>query len=559
MRGVAVSNVAHNSWLVSASPRGCPAAPTSIFLSVSMGFCNIWIVLVLTLFSPALAYTPAQPINGTNPSLEGTGTNRLTLQWFSNGSDTEFVYYLLAGASSNGLSQGPLVHFSEDIAGLGAITTTPWIALISCDANSTNASQELDIFTLAWDSGAQAALLYSLFSDSCAINPAYTDPYNFDRVFDVFATESARLSRFIEYEYDSFGTNGTYYGTYNATMLNQTASAVNRSIALGSPVTPGMIFATLQSFNATAAPNNGSSNMNGTASTTSDSGSDSQKTGLAMIILYAITGCVSALFCLVIISGAIRAIRHPDRYGPRMPEHGGAGDPGQSRARGLGRAILDTFPVVKFGTTSEPVTRTKDVEEPPHVEMAETPVSPHSDSVELGEVAGDPGNLSESRNVGSGGIPDQAGSEEDVLPTSPRWSTTKTAQQSSSTSGVMPETIGRETCPICIVGFEEGDDLRVLPCEGKHRFHQACVDPWLLELSGSCPLCRQDFHALEAILTGEPSNDERDTLRRNSQALSVGSAQNRFSRYLRFAHGRQHRSPSNPERVAETDATSNMS
>lgn len=56
---------------------------------------------------------------------------------------------------------------------------------------------------------------------------------------------------------------------------------------------------------------------------------------------------------------------------------------------------------------------------------------------------------------------------------------------------VVPDSIGRETCPICIVDFEEGDDLRVLPCEGRHRFHLACVDQWLLELSGSCPICRQ--------------------------------------------------------------------
>ncbi len=56
---------------------------------------------------------------------------------------------------------------------------------------------------------------------------------------------------------------------------------------------------------------------------------------------------------------------------------------------------------------------------------------------------------------------------------------------------VVPDAIGRETCPICIVDFEEGDDLRVLPCEGHHRFHQGCVDQWLLELSSSCPLCRQ--------------------------------------------------------------------
>ena len=50
--------------------------------------------------------------------------------------------------------------------------------------------------------------------------------------------------------------------------------------------------------------------------------------------------------------------------------------------------------------------------------------------------------------------------------------------------------IGRETCPICIVDFEEGDDIRVLPCDGKHCFHQYCVDPWLLKLSSSCPICR---------------------------------------------------------------------
>lgn len=67
-------------------------------------------------------------------------------------------------------------------------------------------------------------------------------------------------------------------------------------------------------------------------------------------------------------------------------------------------------------------------------------------------------------------------------PTSGKW---------EPTEEVVPASMGRETCPICIIDFEEGDDLRVLPCEGKHRFHQQCVDPWLLELSSSCPICRQ--------------------------------------------------------------------
>lgn len=35
---------------------------------------------------------------------------------------------------------------------------TPWIAMISCDVNATNASQEEDVFTLARDKGAVAAV-----------------------------------------------------------------------------------------------------------------------------------------------------------------------------------------------------------------------------------------------------------------------------------------------------------------------------------------------------------------------------------------------------------------
>jgi hypothetical protein len=60
---------------------------------------------------------------------------------------------------------------------------------------------------------------------------------------------------------------------------------------------------------------------------------------------------------------------------------------------------------------------------------------------------------------------------------------------------VDPTTIGHETCPICILDFEVGDALRVLPCEGRHRFHQECVDQWLLEMSSSCPLCREGMLA----------------------------------------------------------------
>jgi hypothetical protein len=39
--------------------------------------------------------------------------------------------------------------------------TTPWIALVACDANATHASQDTDIFTLANDRGAVGAVRIS--------------------------------------------------------------------------------------------------------------------------------------------------------------------------------------------------------------------------------------------------------------------------------------------------------------------------------------------------------------------------------------------------------------
>lgn len=155
----------------------------------------------------------------------------------------------------------------------------------------------------------------------------------------------------------------------------------------------------------------------------------------------------------------------------------------QSRAKGLARAVLETFPIVKFNLAAETeAQRAKDEEtrgvELSRWEVVDTPKTPGASGQNaLGE-------RSPTRQV-----PMEEGSSGGREPrTALRRSGTQTSRQNID---VTPQTIGRETCPICIVDFEEGDDLRVLPCEGKHRFHQACVDPWLLELSSSCPLCRE--------------------------------------------------------------------
>ncbi|KAH7916582.1 hypothetical protein BJ138DRAFT_995548 [Hygrophoropsis aurantiaca] len=531
-----------------------------------MMFSLYLLFVLLALTNIALGYIPAVGTNDTSsvgqPGSNITDSSKLHLQWFSNGSDWEYISYQLVGANSNGISQGALVHFSEDYSG-NATTSTPWIALVSCDANSTNASQEDDIFTLARDRGAQSALLYSLKSEACLINPAYADPASFDQVFDIFSTQSSSVSRAIEHQFGQFGPgNESYYGYFNATRLNSAGTTINNTIQTNNPVAPGFIYATLQAYNATAPNANGSQSNNNSSGSTTSSDGNRKETGLAMIILYAITGCVSALFCVVIISGAIRAIRHPERYGPRMADggHGGHGDGGQSRARGLGRAMLDTFPVVKFGASSDDRDDSignrqyKDVETPPVGKSTTDPLNqgmemddmvagreqrPHGNEMEQISTS-TPEALSET-NAYEGEDP-VAGGSRNVVPrlNSPPNDNSRIANPVVSPThgdGPIPDSIGRETCPICIVDFEEGDDLRVLPCEGKHRFHQQCVDPWLLELSGSCPICRQDFHALEEML----SDGYVDEDIRSSQRYSQAPQQNRFSRYIRFARRRHDR------------------
>ncbi|CAL5339493.1 unnamed protein product [Camellia sinensis] len=47
-----------------------------------------------------------------------------------------------------------------------------------------------------------------------------------------------------------------------------------------------------------------------------------------------------------------------------------------------------------------------------------------------------------------------------------------------------------EQCYICLSEYEEEDEIRVLPCH--HEFHMSCVDKWLKEIHGVCPLCRGD-------------------------------------------------------------------
>lgn len=50
----------------------------------------------------------------------------------------------------------------------------------------------------------------------------------------------------------------------------------------------------------------------------------------------------------------------------------------------------------------------------------------------------------------------------------------------------LPARVDQSECSICMHAFNTNDKIRVLPC--KHDFHQACIDPWLVGFSGTCPV-----------------------------------------------------------------------
>lgn len=192
-------------------------------------------------------------------------------------------------------------------------------------------------------------------------------------------------------------------------------------------------------------------------------------TSVALIILYSITGVITALFLLIIIIGAIRAHRHPERYGPRATAR--FGRPRQSRAKGLARAVLDTLPIVTFGDVGTAGTE-GGVAKPADMEMQAGSIKSRVSGEDCGKRKSISSSVESLTNHDDG---------DSAAVTS---FTARDAEEPEMSTAEMD--LSQLQCPVCMEDFESGQDLRVLPCH--HSFHPDCIDPWLLNVSGSCPL-----------------------------------------------------------------------
>ena len=257
----------------------------------------------------------------------------------------------------------------------------------------------------------------------------------------------------------SFSSSGAFSYTSMYTMFNANTSAtIVDGLQKNNPAYPPA------SITVDPSTVNGTNGSSGGGSGGSGGLGKSPTTAVAMIILYSITGIITALFLIIIVVGAIRAHRHPERYGPRRV----IGRVRQGRAKGLARAMLETLPIVKFGDKEED----KTAEQGRDVELADATQN----------AAPGTGHRENSTSASDSATPAENGP--DLVKTE---AAAGSAQQKENAAGTTGEnTDNGLACSVCTDDFVKGQDIRVLPC--KHKFHPECIDPWLLNVSGTCPL-----------------------------------------------------------------------
>jgi hypothetical protein len=188
-----------------------------------------------------------------------------------------------------------------------------------------------------------------------------------------------------------------------------------------------------------------------------------QTTGAGVNVFFGIFGVIFMIALILITIGVIRARRNPERYGPQQAR---PGRPKQSRAKGLARAVLESIPIVRFGENND-----KDAD------------GAANRDIELADTA--PANSTQSTTINA--INRSTPPDASIITSSTSTDVPPTAQGGLSTAEpTIPTRPGSLECSICLDNFVKGEEIRVLPCN--HKFHPVCIDPWLLNISGTCPI-----------------------------------------------------------------------
>ncbi|KAK9480432.1 hypothetical protein V1514DRAFT_169777 [Lipomyces japonicus] len=443
-------------------------------------------------------------IGSSNATSEFTNAYKIQIQGQTANSYMAYTAYinpLTVEASrtdeANVTYQGKLVEF---VANSSVLLDSDSIAYISCD-NSLSASVAV---IQAANFNPACILLFSITAQTCNFTHSYR-LYNGD-IGAVFSTLSSYVGRQIlsTLHNDQSGLNASV-------LVNQTNIFDSVETATGTPgfiatstigtaasQTPGVVTTTEFFDHHTSTPTSSSTaSANANAASPSSGGSSS---AMAMIVLYSVTGLISGFFLLIIILGAIRAHRHPERY--QMTTSADGSTQRTNRARGLAKAVLDSIPLVKV-----PQLRADSRPGFPSAMPSASIGGRHNKGSQIGL---DPNGEEVSRQVTVSTDQDSSSIDSKELMAAGTVETAETITETNDNHGPFPSTqmFPMESCPICFESFQPGQELRLLPCH--HGFHAACVDPWLLTTSSQCPLCRVDLNLQigEAIPDTPPGSAE---------------------------------------------------
>ncbi|RDX53250.1 hypothetical protein OH76DRAFT_1343663 [Lentinus brumalis] len=195
------------------------------------GAARASLIILSFLVHAVHSFIPASPSNSTDATANLLNAT-LNVFWFSRGQLTMSFARAAATSDSSGVATGALVHYTDDTP--SGTTKTPWVALVACDQNATNATPD-DIFARAKNSGAQAGVLYSLFSSTCIVNPGYSNP-----PLDVYVSDSLPLLENVFRNVDA-----VKFGTFNPETLDSEFAHVTSAPSNGFTVDPGYTVAVI--------------------------------------------------------------------------------------------------------------------------------------------------------------------------------------------------------------------------------------------------------------------------------------------------------------------------